>query len=256
MSRLAGPPHANKFNAFYAIDRSFDVLVFLDCDMVVMRALDQLVEDCDPDGAIFRALPIGNTGADQVHGYRGLIRQYARPDCSIDELRDERFVSEYPLFNTGTMVLTQEAVRSIREDAVQINYQLHERYLREDSPQTIGSGFVQRVWKAVHRRLLPPVQKRAGYSHWMTEQLALALAVLKNEVCAAPLSPQYNWVPEQAPDETELPCIYHYMSGLHDIDRAALFDGDWIGRYEQSRSPNKRELAKLARSYSEQSVIP
>jgi len=251
MPRISGTPHANKFNAFYAVRKEYDVLVYLDSDMVVTESLDRIADGIDGDERFFRGLPIGATGAKQVRDYEQMIRRYARlNDEPVRELRDRRFPNGYPLFNTGTMVLTRPAVHAIREDALKISYELHEQYLQETGLPALFPAFIRKLWNAAWNRLLPYVQSGAGYAHWMTEQLGLALALLKNDVCTEPLDRTYNWTLEQSPDGRDLPGIYHYMAGLHDIDCSRLFDGDWMEAYANSDSSPKRELARLARSCS------
>lgn len=253
MPRIAGTPHSNKFNAFYAVRKEYDVLVYLDSDMVVTESLDHIADGIDEDERFFRGLSIGATGAKQVRDYEQMIRRFARPnDGPVQELRDRRFPNGYPLFNTGTMVLTRPAVRAIREDALRISYELHEQYLQETGLPTLFPAFIRTLWNAAWNRLLPYVQSGAGYAHWMTEQLGLALALLKNDVGIEPLDRTYNWTLERSPDGRELPGIYHYMAGLHDIDRSRLFVGEWVEVYANSDSPPKRELARLARSCPQQ----
>lgn len=249
MPRIAGTPHANKFNALYAVEESYDLLVYLDCDMVVTGGLGTLMDEIDEQRPYVEALPIGGVGARQVRNYDRLVRRFAPEIGNGASIKDERFPTEYPLYNTGTLVLTRSAVEAIREDALSISYELHEEYLQGSSLPQLFPDSIRRIWDAVWNRLVQHVQGGTGYAHWMTEQLGLALAVLKNGVQAGVLNERYNWTHDESPDGESLPRIYHYMEGIHDLDRANLFRGGWHDTYSSSRSATRRELADLARSF-------
>lgn len=254
MPRIAGTPHTNKFNAFYAVEEPYDILVYLDCDTVVMRALDWLETEVDASDSLFMAKPVDDGGADSVEQYDALVRRYSLEDGgTLADMRDDRYRTAYPLFNSGVLVATHPAVQAIREGALLITYDLFRRWQQEyrcgNGLQTEGAAWVRWAWNAVWERLIRRFRNGPEYRAWMTEQLGLALSVIKSGVRIEPLVSTMNWMDDGSPDDAPLPYVYHYFAIAHDIDRGALFDGEWIGEYENSDSLPRRKLAELARNY-------
>lgn len=254
MPRLAGTPHANKFNSFYAIDEPYDILVYLDCDTVVMGNLRWVEEEIDPRKTLFLAKPIHGGALDFVEKYDQLVRRFALTDGkTLDDVRDDRYRTGYPLFNSGVLIATQSAVRAVREEALNITSDLfrrwHQEYRCGNGLQSGFPAFVRQAWNRVWGRVIRPLRNGPGYAAWMTEQLGLGLAVIKSGVHIEPLIPTMNWTADESPPDAPLPHVYHYFAVAHDIDRSALFDGDWIREYEKSDSLPRRRLAELASSY-------
>lgn len=250
MPRIGGTPHANKFNAFYAVDESYDYLIYIDCDTVVMNDLDGILKNVGINQSGFKAMPIGGKN---VRYYENLIQKFSLPSNNrkLEEMKDKRFPNNYPLFNTGVMVLTMDTVKNIRHDALVISNKLYERHLRNNAlpaivPNSLRGGILSAGWE----RLLWYTHLGSDYPKWMTEQLGIGLAVLKNDIEYRVLDQHFNWTKPKPASETEFPAIYHYMSGLHNINRNELFTGEWIDRYESDESPLKNKLAQLVQAYS------
>ena len=239
MPRLGGTPHNNKFNAFYAVDEStYDVLVLIDCDTVILRALDDIAKGCDSNQPYFKAADVGKAGAESIKGYEFLVQYYG--NVTKDELKlykNPKFLTEYPLFNSGVMVLTKQVVMAIRNDAIQIAYDLYQRRQLEG---IINKDFVSfENWISATK-----------YPLWITEQMGLALALIKHKIPYEILDRQFNWTGQNFKSKNSLPRIFHYMKGLYPIDRANLFEGDWIEEYLNSDSSTKQALANLVNSYT------
>lgn len=254
MPRQHGDPFADKFNALYAVEDEYDVLIYLDCDVVILGDLAGMVRGVDADQAFFQARTIGEAGTRSAGPYESLVReQVASVDEPLATYSDPRFPTDYPLFNGGVMVLTQKAATIIREEAPEISYALYARRSRESVHSL--SQMLAEVWHRIQDRFFPDVGAKSTYEYWMTEQIGVALSVLKHDVDYDILDPRFNWVHDQHPEEGPPPAVYHYMEGRHDIDRTRLFTGAWIDEYLNSESPMPRALATLARTYAAEAPL-
>ena len=237
MPRLGGTPHNNKFNAFYAVDDSkYDVLVLMDCDTVILGALDDIAEGCSSSQRYFKAVEVGKLGATLIKGYEFIIQYYG--NITNDELRlykNLKFPTEYPLFNSGIMVLTKQAVLTIRNDAIQIAYDLYQR-------RQLG-GIKNKDFVSFENWI-----SSTKYPLWMTEQMGLSLALIKHKIPYEILDRKFNYTAQNLMSDRSLPRIFHYMKGIYPIDRTNLFEGDWIEEYLNSNSPTKKALANLVKS--------
>lgn len=245
----AGGGFVNKFNALYAPEKNYDVLLFLDCDTVVLKPLDELVSGMNPEKAQFRGRRIGKPGAQSVGPAEPLIREYALPEGgALDDVADDRFPLGYPMFNSGVMAMTQPAVKLIRRDGSRIAYQLY-----AERAQTSKASVWEMLKEAARRaeaRLFPKVSQ-GTYDFWVTEQLGFAFSLLKNEIDYDVLPRRFNWVHPEGPRDEDLPAVFHYMAGRHpQIDRSHLFDGDWIDDYLRGDSPPRKAFAQLVWKYA------
>jgi hypothetical protein len=246
MPRQHGSLYADKFNALYAVEDGYDVLIYLDADVVILDDLEGLVQGIDPDEAVFRARTVGSSGARSAGPYESLVREFAASDDRpLETLVDERFPTAYPLFNGGVMVMTRPAATQIRKTAPEISYTLYARRSRE-SVHTLPQ-MVTELWHRLQDRFFPEVGPKTTYEYWMTEQMGVALSVLKHEIEYDLLEPRFNWVHDETPEDGALPPVYHYMKGRHEIDREHLLTGSWIDAYADSESPTRRALARVAR---------
>ena len=235
MPRLGGTPHNNKFNAFYAVDESqYDVLVLMDCDTVILGALDDIAEGCSLDRPYFKAADIGKEGAESIKGYEFLVQYYGNiAQDRLQSYQDSKFKSVYPLFNSGVIILTKKAVLSIRDDAVKIAYDLYQKR------QFGGQG--NKDFNSLENWFYA-----TKYPLWITDQISLALALIKHQIPYEILQRKFNWTNPEFLYDNSAPGIFHYMKGLYPMDRANLFTGDWIEEYLNSDSATKRALASLA----------
>ncbi len=238
MPRLGGIPHNNKFNAFYAVNESrYDVLVLLDCDTVILEALDDIAEGCNSHKRYFKAVKIGEVGAESIKGYEFLIQYYG--NLTQDELqlcKNSDFQTEYPLFNSGVMVLTKEVVTTIRDDIIKISYDLYQK-------RQLG-GIKNKDFASFENWI-----SNTQYPLWMTEQMGLSLGLIKHQITYEILDWKFNWTNQEFPFNGSIPRIFHYMKGIYPIKRANLFEGDWIEEYLNSDSDSKQALANLVKSY-------
>ena len=254
MPRQHGEHFADKFNALYAPPEDVDVLMYLDCDTVVLNPLDDMVAGIDPETPHFRARKMGAPGARCAGPIEPLIRDHALTGGrTLHDVADDRFPRGYPLFNGGVMVMTQPAREALRVDASTIAYELY----AERAQRSVRS--LPEMLKEMGRRVIDrffPESDRSTYEYWVAEQLGVALSVMKNQIPYELLDPRFNWVHPEAPDAARPPAIFHYMKGRHDVDREALFDGEWISRFLQSDSPTRRALAELAQAYPQRRRTP
>ena len=238
MPRLGGTPHNNKFNAFYAVDEyTYDILVLIDCDTVILGALDDIAEGCNSKPQYFKAADIGQVGAESIKNYEFLIQYYANLDKDKLQLyQDTKFQIKYPLFNSGVLVLTKEVVITIRDDVIKIAYDLYRR-------RQLG-GIKNYDFAAFENWMF-----NTKYPLWMTEQIGLALGLIKHQIPYEILKRKFNWTNQEFLFDNSAPSIFHYMKGLYTIDKANLFNGDWIEEYSNSDSATKQALASLVKSY-------
>lgn len=253
MPRQPSHPLMNKFNGFYALEQDYDILLFLDSDTVVLGPLDEIIADLDPQAPQFRARVIGESGAQRAGCYEALVREFSLSETEVlADVADERFPLGYPLFNSGVIVCSRPAVSALRSDAASIAYSLITRRSKE-AVRSI-SDLLWEIGDQLRDRFFLYTDAGWTYEYWMTEQLGLALAVLKNEIQYDVLAPAFNWVHDDNPP-TGPPAVYHYLSGRHDIDRTQLFTGEWIEEYLNSDAPTRRAFAQLVREYTDRSFV-
>lgn len=268
MPRLGSTPFANKFHALYGVDEStYDVLVYLDCDVVILSALDGITEGLDPDKPSIKAKGIEKEVSTRILGYDRLIQYYGNlTENKSQTYRNKEFNIAYPLFNAGIYVLTKKAVLAIRDDAIKICHELHE----QNVPKTFKDLIRFRYYKFLIEKILRE-RKRSKQPQWarkiarhllpknaiyyptgQTEQMGLALSVIKHRIPFEMLDKKFNWTSQELMPNGELPAAWHYMSGIYnDIDREHLFEGSWIIEYLNSDYPTKKALANIINSYIE-----
>ena len=253
MPPLGGTPHNNKFNAFYAVDEStYDILVLLDCDTVVLGDLDEITRSVPSDQPYFKAIATGSKTTNRLIGYDSLIKHYANlTDKELQMYKTNKFVGEgYPLFNSGVLVLTKESILTIRNDIIRISYDLYNRAIPIPfSPKKyISNRYSQLISKIFqNHRSIKNYLGSTYYPLWFTEQIALAIALIKHRIPFEILDTKFNcW--GQMPDNS-LPRIFHYLKGAYKLDRDNLFKGNWIEEYLNSNLV-KKSLANLVKSYN------
>ena len=264
MPRLGGPPHTNKYNAFYAIDESaYDVLVLIDCDTLVLEPLDEITEGIDIGKPVFKAVDVGREGPSVVLNYGNLIKYYAGlTDGELKSLYNENLTTGYPYFNSGVIVASKEAVLKIRNDTIQIGYSLfkHEYFdsfvdyllrpyyllLTRGKFKFLPEGF-QRFAKS-----LMPRNSAFCRNTGQGEQVALAISLIKHKVECKILHRKYN-SRDIAPDES-MPAILHYCMDKFDVDWKNLLRGKWIEEFRNSNSPERRVLVENLTNANSQPV--
>lgn len=248
--QYGGADLMNKFNALYAPLDDYDILLFLDCDTVVFRPLDDLIEGVNPEEAQFCARVIGKPGAKSAGSIEPLLAQYVLSEGqSLEDIADDRFPLGYPLFNSGVMVMTEPAVKRVRREGARLAHELYTQRAR--TSQASVMEMMIEVGRRVRGRLFEN-PSQSTYDFWMTEQLGVSFSVLEGNIDYELLSPHFNWVYPHSPPDRELPALFHYMSGRHaDIDRDRLFNGAWIERYlGNDEAPPRQALARLAQEYA------
>lgn len=267
MPRLGSTPFANKFHALYAVDEStYDVLVYIDCDMVILSALDEITKSFNSEKPYFTSTGISEKVSKTILGYDQLIASYANlTENEIHSCKSEDFHTAYPLFNAGIYVLSKKAVVAIRDDAIQICHDLCKQrlpksfkgFIRFRYYQFLGNNFLKDKkekqlpqWLSRTARYLLPTNA-VYYSESVTEQMGLALALMKNRIPLGIMDRKFNWTSPKSMPNGNLPSVFHYMRGLYrDIDREHLFEGDWIEEYLNSDSPTKKALANIINDYN------
>jgi hypothetical protein len=237
----------NKFNAFYALDdHSYDAIIYIDCDVSIFSALDELVEECDAriDFAATQA------GPQQFYNYKKLIVDYTGLNQNEVSLH---YRKEYPTgyvhFSSGIMLLKREAVIRIREDAVKFYNELTEYGLQ---------GTVKKIPRYIYNRGVEkllgrlPVPWGYHYAGDVGDQLPLTLAVLKHKIRYKVLWTGYNWTGWDNPGllKNREPPLIHYAKGLYKIPRDKMFENrEWIDEYKRKSDKGARVLADVVECY-------
>ena len=254
MPRLGTMPLINKYNAFYAVDdHSYDVMILIDCDIVILDNLEGIA-DLDCENVCFKATAAGLSVVEQ---YGKLLKNHI--NFNEEEIRasqEDCFSAKYPLFNSGMLVLSRDTVVAIRDDTVKLCQQLQQvqtkdlsSYLKYIYNSNLYLNKIRnhRYLKPLARYLLPTIG--IYYPLWMSEQLGLAMAILKNKVPYEILPQKFNWHHSYALENGSLPPTFHYMKGKYKIDRKFMFEGSWIEEYLNSSSPLQKSLANTVKSY-------
>ena len=246
--RLGAIPHTSKLNVFYSIDpASYDILIFLDCDTVVCRPLDRILDPIIENQVEFLCRRGGETDRNSFPNFEGLVRKYSGTDPGKKIIFDGQY--EWPMFNSGVFLATSDAVRKIRRHAIEITYHIYNDWLRTRTLNDLPPS-VKRAISLLYRDKHP--LKRSVTRYWAIEQGSLALACIKTGVIIDYLDETYNhWGGDE-----ELH-ILHCFKSVYQFNRNKMFDedGNWIVYYLQSDIPGQRMLAQMIRSYK-QNLLP
>ena len=254
MPRSATMPLINKYNAFYAVDdSSYDVMILIDCDIVILDNLAGIA-DLNCENVCFKATA---AGLSVVKQYQRLLQDYTNLQAEeIAAHQIDSFAAGYPLFNSGMLVLSRDTVLAIRDDTVKICQQLQEAQTKDPSSYLKylynDNLYLNKIrkhpyLKTVANYLIPTIG--TYYPLWMSEQLGLAMAILKHKIPYEILPQKFNWHHSYALDNGSLPPTFHYMKGIYKIDRKSMFEGSWIEEYLNSNSPLQKSLATIVKSY-------
>jgi len=250
--RLGAIPHTSKLNVFYSIDPStYDVLMFMDCDTVVSKPLDHMIDSVKNDGAQFVCRRGGTTDRNRFVNFNALVSSFCGTGRKGKILFEGK--EEWPMFNSGVFLVTSEAVVSIRRDCVEFTYQLYNKWQRTDARENLFP-FIKIPVKYLYRfrfirRLyqLKILTRQDVIDSWPLEQGAIALACIKSGVSVQYLDEMYNsW------GGVENFRILHCFKSLYKFDRQTMFAAaseEWIEEYINSDIPGKRFLGKIVREY-------
>ena len=227
------PVWASKFNAFYANDPDdYDVFLFLDCDLLFLGPLDDIVEPLQQRGKQFLGLRIGPAGFNgMLQGPDGLVNEFCQANRRGVQFEGK---TEWPFYNSGVLVATSDAIRLIRSKSVSIAHQLAREFHEV-------SGYESRV------PLEGAKTERRISEEWQIEQIALALAVIDSGVEVEYLDGTYNAHTRQ-PDG-ELPQVFHCFKQRFFFDRARLFDDDLLDELSEHEDELMRLMVKAARDF-------
>ena len=245
MPRLGGIPYNNKFNFLYAVDpENTDIIVYLDYDLVILEPLDEITDAFVMDDAHIKALPINPSGCKAAGNYEKLILEYCyNTKNTLSSFKNDQFISLYPLFNTGLILMNSKAVISMREDILNFSYRLYSSKLKSTIP---GGYYLNLIFNTV-RDYLKGVS--TSYKLWNTEQMAFALAMINNNVGYSTFDKKYIC---SIGRKNRPVVILHFTNLKKIIDLKYLFNGDWQKEFLKSQNPLKSSLAKLVDSYNKE----
>jgi hypothetical protein len=261
--RLGAIRHTSKLNVLYSIDpQSYDVLLYLDCDTVVRRPLDCIVDPINREGAQFVCRRGGETDRNRFVDFNALVTGFCRPRSAGKGKILFEEAEEWPMFNTGVFLATSEAVRKIRSDAIDFTYSLFDHWQRTDATESrfpyrkrmLNFLYRKEVLDRLHRHaLLKRVSRRVSRQQvvepWTMEQGALALACIKAGVKVRYLDDVYNsWGPD---DDFR---VLHCFKSAYGFSRAEMYteaSERWIGEYARSQLPGKVFLASIVSEFKQ-----
>ncbi len=250
MPRLGGNRYIGKFNAMYAIDETpCDTMVMMDCDIVILNALDGLETYLNPaQGVTFAAMPAGRSAFNRAD----LLLQEFAPDAAgrLAASGDERFAGGLPYFACGVYLASRPVIERVRNDVLETAYALFDA---RESTLRRRVRFAYNRWVAMRERSdglvrFAPPQIGLYYNRAVIEQIALAIALWRHSVPFELLDGKYNCT-SGGQANAELPPVFHYAKGLYAFPRVHLFNGDWIAEYQSSDVPCKRALAETVAGY-------
>jgi hypothetical protein len=236
--RLGAIPHTSKLNVFYAIDPStYDVLLYMDCDTLVRKPLDRLLDAITVDGAEFVCRRGGETDRNSFIDFNSLVAEYCG-ERSASRVPFEG-KAEWPMFNSGVFLATPEAVRKIRGDSVEFTYKLYNQWQRIDAIERLP--FTRFLFK-----LKPFRHRKKALADWPLEQGSLALACIKAEIKIHYLDEVYNsW------GNLDF-SILHCFKSAYRFDRAGMYAEDaesWLEEYSKSDLAGKVFLSQIIREF-------
>jgi len=236
MPKLGAIPTTSKLNVFYAIDPSiYDILIFMDCDTVVRKPLDGIIDPIKNHGAEFVCRRGGKTDRNRFVNFDKLVAKFCRQDCKNKIYFEGE--KEWPMFNTGVFLATSEAVRKIRKNAINFTYEIFNR------SQGIRAIESLPLIKYLYRLRLLKTRNEV-FADWTIEQGAIALSCINAGVKVQYLDEIFNsW------GNIDFR-ILHCFKSLYRFRRSEMYSKDsklWIKEYLNSEIPGKIFLAKILR---------
>jgi hypothetical protein len=234
--RLGAIPHTSKLNVFYAIEpSSYDILIYMDCDTVVRKSLDHIIDPIINEGGQFICRRGGRTDRDRFVNFDALVARFCGQNCKSKIFFEGK--EEWPMFNSGVFLITPEAARKIRRDSIEFTYALFDEW--QKIYQTENLPFIKYLYRF---GLLKTRQKILDT--WPIEQGSIALACIKSGVNVRYLDQIYNH-----PGHTDDFRVLHCFKSVFKFDRGRMYSGDWCDEYLGSEYPGKVFLAKIVREF-------
>jgi hypothetical protein len=140
----------------------------MDCDTVVGKSLDHIIDPIVNKEAQFICRRGGRTDRDRFVDFDALVARFCGRDCKNKIFFEGK--EEWPMFNSGVFLATPEAVRNIRQESIEFTYVLFNEwqriYLTENLP------FIKYLYRL---KLLKSRQKILN--PWPIEQGSIAIRV-------------------------------------------------------------------------------
>lgn len=237
--RLGAIAHTSKLNVFYAIEPStYDILIYMDCDTVVSKSLDDIIDPITSESAQFVCRRGGETDRNQFLDFDALV------ETLCGDKSDSKIVfnglKEWPMFNTGVFLATPGAVRDIRANSIDFTYGLFTKWHRYDAVENLP------LIKYLYRLKVFKTRKKTSDT-WSMEQGAIALSCIKAGVKVRYLDDVFNtWGP------TDDFRILHCFKSAYKFDRRTMYSEnslEWLDEYRASDLPGKVFLAKTVQDY-------
>ena len=239
MPRLGAIRHTSKLNVFYGIEPStYDVLIYLDCDTVIAKPLDHILDPIRFDNADFLCRRGGETDRNSFTNFNALVKRLCGKNSSNKIWFNGQ--EEWPMFNTGVFLATSEAVQKIRKNSIEFTYQIFNEWKRDEVLEQ--RPIIQQLLKM---KILKT--RKIVLAGWPIEQGALALATIKAGIKVHYLDEIYNsW------GDLEDLRILHCFKSAYGFNRVKMFSKaseNWIKSYAKSSLPGKVFLASLVKEY-------
>ena len=235
--RLGAVPFSSKYNVFYAIDPStYDVLMYMDCDTVVRKPLDHIIDPIKFGGAQFLCRRGGGSDRGMFVDFNVLVERF----CGKDQKKicfEQQY--EWPMFNSGVFLATSETVRKIRKDTVDFIYTIFNEHYAVCAVEE--QAFIRYFYKFKFMK-----SKQIVLMPWTIDQGALALACIKSGINIKYLDEPYNsW------GNIDFN-ILHCFKSAYKFDRGTMFSKEsqqWLAEYDKSDLLGKTFLSKIVREF-------
>jgi hypothetical protein len=244
MPRLGAIPHTSKLNAFFAIDpKEYDILLFLDCDTVIMKPLDAIFDPLLEGKADFICRRWGETDRNRFVDFDGLVKEFCGSECRNKIIFKEK--EEWPMFNSGVFMASSDAIVKIRKNAVDFTYKIYDEWMKNGGIEHLP------IIKHLYSRSILRSRRKVLES-WTIEQGALALSCIKAGVRIQYLNEKYNswW------NLADL-VILHCFKSAYKFSRENMFsktEEKHFVSYKTSEIPGKRYLAEIVEKYKKEFV--
>jgi len=244
----------NKLNALEASDpAASDWTVYLDCDTAIANPLDALSEWMHgPDE--FGAAPVNAKAAWKLD--RIILRHTDLTPEELERHVHPWFNTRYPYFNGGVFAVRSSRLPEFRRTYERLTLTLFEEMKSGWNPlRWARTKWNRRVCKSP---LADSLVIGPFFTRFYAEQVALAISVLGLRLRYRVLPNAYNWkLPDTGHGEESPVRTLHYLQSRHPLDRANLFEGDWIDAYAQDPWEGRRELSRLVKGFvAENGVRP
>ena len=241
--------YVNKYNALSLPEiAGADWVMFFDADTVVVDDLGPLAGMLSSSEA--NVWGVGELPCDRVFGLERLYERFGRvPRARLAEYEHPWNPLGLAYFNGGVWLVRGSQVLALRERVVALTLELF-KSMRASSVNPLHWARVQWNRQVYKSRRAKRLVIEPYFPKFYSDQMAIAIAAASLGWKVGNLPRSYNWIFDSPEQGENYPIrVLHYVNAMYPLERGALLEGEWAGRYAVSGEPGKAALAEVWRQY-------